>query len=96
MNNQSVTSLTIPLSEQEINISMQEKQINDVKTLLKEEKYHIKSKEFYTMSIIILVLILTHIGFIIRYFIKKNHKLNSQSVFLEQNSKNCAPSVYFT
>lgn len=53
MNNHSVTSLTIPLSKQEINISMQEKQINDVKTLLKEEKYHIKSKEFYTIIILI-------------------------------------------
>ena len=84
MNNQSVTSLTIPLSEQEINISMQEKQINDVKTLLKEEKYHIKSKEFYTMSIIILVLILTHIGFIIRYLIKKHHKLTKYDKYINR------------
>lgn len=84
MNNHSVTSLTIPLSEQEINISMQEKQINDVKTLLKEEKYHIKSKEFYTISIIILVLILTHIGLIIRYFIKKHHKLTKYDKYINR------------
>ena len=84
MNNHSVTSLTIPLSEQEINISMQEKQINDVKTLLKEEKYHIKSKEFYTMSIIILVLILTHIGLIIRYIIKKHHKLTKYDKYINR------------
>ena len=84
MNNHSVTSLTIPLSEQEINISMQEKQINDVKTLLKEEKYHIKSKEFYTISIIIFVLILTHIGFIITHFIKKHHKLTKYDKYINR------------
>ncbi len=84
MNNHSVTSLTIPLSEQEINISMQEKQINDVKTLLKEEKYHIKSKEFYTMSIIIFVLIITHIGLIIRYFIKKHRKLTKYDKYINR------------
>ena len=84
MNNHSVTSLTIPLSEQEINISMQEKQINDVKTLLKEEKYHIKSKEFYTMSIIILVLILTHISFITRYFIRKHRKLTKYDKYINR------------
>ena len=44
MSNYSVSSLTIPLSEQEINIAMKEKQVNDVKTQVEEARHYIKSK----------------------------------------------------
>lgn len=84
MNNRSVTSLTIPLSEQEISIAMKEKQVNDVKTLVEEAKYYIKSKEFYTISIVLLALVLTQIALITRYFIRKHRKLTKYDKYINR------------
>ena len=84
MNNSSVTSLTIPLSEQEINIAMKEKQVNDVKTLIEESKYYVKSEEFYIISGVLLALLLTQITFLIRYFIKKHRKLSKYDKYIKR------------
>ena len=84
MNNHSITSLTIPLSEQEISIAMKEKQVNNVKTLVEEAKHYIKSKEFYTISIVLFALLLTQITFIIRHFIKKYHRLSKYDKYIKR------------
>lgn len=84
MNNYSVSSLTIPLSEQEISIAMKEKQVNDVKTLVEEPKHYIKSKEFFLMSILLFILILTQIAFLIRHLIKKHSSLSKYDKYIKR------------
>lgn len=84
MSNNSISSLTIPLSEQEINIAMKEKQVNDIKTLVEESKHYIKSKEFYTISIVLFALLLTQIVFLMRYFIKKRRSLSKYDKYVNR------------
>ena len=84
MNNYSVTSLTIPLSEQEINIAMKEKQVNNVKTLVKEAQHYIKSKPLFTAGIILAALFLIQILFLIIYCIKKHHDVSKYDRYINR------------
>lgn len=84
MSNYSVTSLTIPLSEQEINIAMKEKQVNNVKTLVKEAQHYIKSKPLFITSIVLFLMFVAQIVCFIRYIIKKHYNFSKYDRYINR------------
>ena len=84
MNNRSISSLTIPLSEQEISIAMKEHQVNDVKTIVKEAKYYIKNKTFYIVSIILFAVFTIQMISMTICFIRNRRKSTKYEKFVKR------------
>lgn len=61
LNNQTRTILTIPLSEQEINIGLEEKVVNDSKQIMSETKFIIGDIKFLIIDAILLVLLVIYL-----------------------------------
>ena len=75
LSNNNKASLTIPLSQQEISINLDNKEINNNKEILNTAKLIVKNKKYATISIILLLLTILHIIHIINeYFFKINTK----------------------
>ena len=85
LSNSNKASLTIPLSEQEVNINLDNKEINNNKEILNNAKFIVKNKTTAVISIIFLILLIIHIIHIInKYIFDINTKLSKYDRYINR------------
>ena len=84
MNNRSMSSLTIPLSEQEVSIAMQENQVNDVKKIIKEAKYYVKNKVFFIIGIVLVAVLTIQMTLMIICLLRNRNKSSKYEKYIKR------------
>ena len=84
LSNENKTILTIPLSEQEINISLDNKNVNDEKQIVKEKEIKIKEPRYLIISGLILILIILEIIRLIQKLLLLKAKANKYDKYIKK------------
>ena len=84
LSNENKTVLTIPLSEQEININIDNKNINDEKQIVKEREVKITKPIYLIISGVIILLILIEIIRLIKKLLLLKNKSNKYDKYIKK------------
>ena len=84
LSNENKTVLTIPLSEQEINISLDNKNVNDEKQIVKEKEVRINKPIYLIISGILLLFVLIEIIRLIKKLLLLNKKSNKYDKYIKK------------